>query len=86
MLAQVTTYCNVYKNKPKQRTLLAIVNSWTALGVSSNKGGRLLNPVNMTWNIDTTSTNINTSEQYKQNALIMILHPTIIVWNLKTNI
>ena len=28
--------------------LLATVNSWTALGVSSNNGGRLLNPVKRT--------------------------------------
>lgn len=32
--------------KVKWRRLLAIVNSWIVLGVSSNNGGRLLNSVN----------------------------------------
>jgi len=35
-------------NRLEQRVLLAIVNSWTALGVSANNGGRLLNPVSNT--------------------------------------
>jgi len=35
----------------KQRNVLAKVNSWTALGVASNNGGRLLNSVSDTYSI-----------------------------------
>jgi len=37
-----------HRNWMEWRVLLAIVSSWTALGVSANKGGSLLNPVSNT--------------------------------------
>lgn len=57
------------------RVLLAIVSSWTALGVSANKGGRLLNPVSNTckWKMPLKSYIENWKNRNKQPQLGAIL-------------